>query len=124
MEIPNLTETILQNIRPLESPDDFKRNDNYSVQTQDWCCEALMYQSAVPWLWDLDNELIRKKQQEGDWNWKLLVIKLMKLDIHRPHDTSLDLPVGLRNRRRIWRCLDEARIDDTYSTLSSVLLSL
>ena len=32
--------------------------------------------------------------------------------IHEPGDTSVDIPLALRNRRRIWRLLGEAKIND------------
>lgn len=57
---------------------------------------------------------MREKQRAGDdhWNWERLVRALAQVAIHEPQDKTLELPLGLRNRRRIWRLLDEARPDD------------
>ena len=56
--------------------------------------------------------MILEKQRAGNWNWELLVRKLSIKTIHEPDDKSIDLPLQLRNRRRIWRLLEEARIHD------------
>lgn len=56
--------------------------------------------------------MIRERQKTGNWNWELLARQLSQIVIHDPYDKTLDLPLGLRNRRRIWRILEEGRIDD------------
>ena len=74
-----------------------------------------------PWLWELDDAMIHEKHQEACWNWELLARQLSQLKIHEPGDTSLRLPPALRNRRRIWRILEEARVDDVARrTMESV----
>lgn len=65
-----------------------------------------------PWLWDLDINMVRKKQHDGHWNWELLVRQLSLKKIHEPDDRSIKLPLQLRNRRRIWRLFEEARVHD------------
>lgn len=77
-----------------------------------WWCSSILSKRALPWLWDLDVNVVRTKEQEGNWNWELLVRKLTQLEIHEPGDTSLELPLQLKNRRRIWRLLEEARVGD------------
>jgi hypothetical protein len=78
--------------------------------SQDWWREALVKKEMFPWLWDMDVDIVYSKT--GDWNWELLARKLSQVQIHEPTDTSLALPLALRNRRRIWRLLEEARVDD------------
>jgi len=82
------------------------------MQSQDLWCDALAQTDRLPWLWDLNVEMIRSRQRTGQWDWKELVTKLRQSDIHRPVDVSLQLPLSLRNRRRIWRILEVARVND------------
>ncbi|KAK8098835.1 uncharacterized protein PG998_012076 [Apiospora kogelbergensis] len=114
LDVANLTERILQNLQP-STPERRKGIDateNKTVYGQEWWCEALTNRKRLTWLWDLDSEVVREKQRNGNWDWELLVNKLSNPEIHEPTDTTLNLPVGLRNRRRIWRCLEEARFGD------------
>jgi hypothetical protein len=67
---------------------------------------------ALPWLWDLDGEAIHKKQAQGLWDWEQLASQLQQPGIFSPDDRSIQLPSGLRNRRRIWRLLELARVGD------------
>ncbi|KAJ2994822.1 hypothetical protein NUW58_g1448 [Xylaria curta] len=123
VEIPRLTEFILEN---LQSPVPEKAKGTMTeansepqhihqssdiAHSQYWC-DTLADKKGFPWLWDLDAELVRKKQEDGDWGWELLVHKLSQVKMHQASDATLNLPLGLRNRRRIWRCLEDARIDD------------
>lgn len=87
--------------------------ENGAAHEQEWWCEALTDKKRLPWLWDIDIALIQEKQRSGTWDWELLVQQLSEPAIHEPSDTTLTLPVGLRNRRRIWHCIEEARVDDT-----------
>ncbi|KAL2037048.1 hypothetical protein N7G274_010175 [Stereocaulon virgatum] len=72
--------------------------------------EALI-QGYLPWLWDLDKRAIVLKEAakpEGhQWNWELLVRHLAQVEIHKPRAVLDDLPMGFRNRRRIWRLVDD-----------------
>lgn len=111
MEISGLTESILQNLEPAASDNSGGVTRQFASH-QDWCCEALVNQQMFPWLWDIDTNAVRKKQNAGRWNWELLVRQLSLKKIHEPHDTSIKLPLQLRNRRRIWRLLEEARVHD------------
>jgi hypothetical protein len=117
----------LQNLEPIptdlptgEDTDDFQwvnnlRNSelicNYTY-SQDWWCKALIKKKMFPWLWDIDKRMICEKQQTGNWNWELLARQLSQIKIHEPHDTTLKIPLRLRNRRRIWRILEEGIVDD------------
>ena len=68
-------------------------------------------QSYLPWLWDLDPDAIAQKEEakppEQEWNWELLVRQLAQVDLHEPKAILEDLPMGLRNRRRIWRIVED-----------------
>lgn len=72
--------------------------------------EALT-QGYLPWLWDLDKEAITFKEaakpEDHQWNWELLVRHLAQVEIHKPRAVLDDLPMGFRNRRRIWRLVDD-----------------
>lgn len=130
LEIPKITNSILRNLKPFDASNDILQSTceqdpalNVSniqdmdltcdyIQSQSWWCSVLYNKQAFPWLWDLDVEAIRAKESEGSWNWELLVRQMSQVSIHEPDDASIDLPKGLRNRRRIWRLLAEARVGD------------
>ena len=67
--------------------------------------------ALIPWLWDLEAQAVMKKESElqGDdeWNWELLARQLAQVNIHEPRKVLKDLPMGLRNRRRIWRLVGD-----------------
>jgi hypothetical protein len=89
-----------------------------------------------PWLWDLEDACLDNKptqtpqnlaevslplplplplpsyRAENFWDWELLARQLAQVDIFQPGSLMESAPLGLRNRRRIWRLLEEARIDD------------
>jgi hypothetical protein len=130
VDISNLTNSVLQNlliispdkgmlVSTLQAPSfsllfnaqnlDLDCEYTYSPS---WWCSALCNKQVFPWLWDLDVSVVHAKQQAGQWNWELLVRQLSQLKIHEPADATIKLPLQLRNRRRIWRLLEEARIND------------
>jgi hypothetical protein len=88
---------------------------------QDWWCEALVNKEMFPWLWDIDTHVIRERQQTGHWNRELLARQLSQTKIHEPRDITLELPLQLRNRRRIWRLLEEGRVDDVAGPEGSAI---
>lgn len=49
---------------------------------------------------------------ENLWDWELLVRQLAQLDAFEPGGVMESAPWALRNRRRIWRLLDDARRED------------
>ncbi|XXG93756.1 hypothetical protein Hte_000005 [Hypoxylon texense] len=124
LDIPDLTESILQNLRAESSEMSKGKSDEMhgnlqgsdqisnAVRNQDWWYGALVNKKLFPWLWDLDMEAVHEKYRCGSWDWELIVRQLSQLEIHEPGDGTLSLPVGLRNRRRIWRLLEDARLDD------------
>lgn len=138
IDIPDLTASILQNVQllPLSyQPTDVSVTAPYNptarevdpevtsdvdeaniscqyFRSPEWWCDRLIDTSVVPWLWDLDISEVRVKQQEGYWDWELLVRQLSQFSIHKPDDTLLKISLSLRNRRRVWQILKEARKDD------------
>ncbi|KAI6081518.1 hypothetical protein F4821DRAFT_25144 [Hypoxylon rubiginosum] len=126
-EIPNLTESILQNLQPessekptnilAENENGLQNSDRISgvIQSQDCWYDTFVSKKPFPWLWDLDTKAIQKKHESGSWDWELIVCQLSQVVIHDPSDKTLSLPLGLRNRRRIWRLLEDARLDDVAS---------
>lgn len=106
LKISNVTQCILDNLKAI--PDIEPR----LLETQDECYELLLKPRTFPWLWDFDTGCIRDKRLSGPWNWKSLVHDLSQPDIHMPSNDALHIPVSLRNRRRIWRILEEARVND------------
>ncbi|VUC34393.1 unnamed protein product [Clonostachys rosea] len=111
IEVPKLTESILDNLEPCVSSTQSDETSN-NIIDQDWWFNKLIAKEDIPWIWDLDEDQVRKKQRTGAWDWELLIKKLSRPDIYRPEDETLRLPLGLRNRRRIWRCIEEARLGD------------
>lgn len=82
----------------------------------------------IPFLWDLDLEKVHKKSTEAEsagfeWDWERLTRKLMA-PVSRVEDNpnhpktwnysqlGLDVPRGLKNRRRIWQILEEMYPND------------
>lgn len=100
----------------------------------------------LPWLWDLDIDLIEAKDAEAssngkEWNWELLTRQLSQgVDFGILPDIAPDMnpdadwtestmtcngyhdffsnrvPVGLHNRRRIWQLLEEMFVGDQLPT--------
>ncbi|PVH93266.1 hypothetical protein DM02DRAFT_662141 [Periconia macrospinosa] len=101
MHIPRLTESLLENLAPMD------RND-HRFHSQDWYRQVLCNGEIFPWLWDLDLRAIESKEASGAWDWSRLAFSLANSHIQEPSDTSLQLDGQLRNRRRIWRILSEA----------------
>ena len=69
---------------------------------------------GIPWLWDLDTEMCKEKDQQlpatGQtlWDWELLLLELALDNVFEPGGLMhKGVPPGLRNRRRIWRMLHE-----------------
>src|SRR4051794_33375809 len=82
------------------------------TRSPSWWCASLLNKQMFPWLWDLDVEEIRAKQMEREWNWELLVRQMSQVEIHEPGNELINLPLQLKNRRRIWRLLEEAKVGD------------
>lgn len=78
--------------------------------------EGLLKDKLLPWLWDLNISVTLDKEASKpvgrEWNWEGLVRKLSQTALHKPRMIFDDLPFGLRNRRRIWRIVDEMYVGD------------
>ena len=77
----------------------------------------------LPWLWDLEPPAVSDKEaskpHDQEWNWELLIRQLAQVNLHEPKAVLVDLPMGLRNRRRIWRIVEDmlsAEPDKYYDT--------
>ena len=75
------------------------------------------------WLWDLEPAAISDKEaskpHDREWNWELLGRQLAQVNLHEPKAILVDIPMGLRNRRRIWRIVEDmltAEADKYYDT--------
>ena len=84
--------------------------------------EALS-EGYLPWLWDLEPAAIAQKEASKpfgqEWNWELFVRQLAQVNLHEPKAILVDLPMGLRNRRRIWRIIVDMlseEVDSYYDT--------
>ncbi|QPC79323.1 hypothetical protein HYE68_010075 [Fusarium pseudograminearum] len=153
LDIPHLTEALMSNLERVESSSIYENFtasfNNLPPEIEDIItsfltegstsleCTYLMPQSQwkeilcrVPFLWDLENDIIEAKEQESlsgsfEWNWEKLVRQLMsEVPIFVSNDdddgdddedeleniwsyqtVGLTVPLGFTNRRRIWQVL-------------------
>ena len=84
---------------------------------------ALARDYYLPWLWDLDPAAVAHKEASNphgqEWDWELLVRQLAQVKLHEPKAIFVDLPMGLRNRRRIWRIVDDMLSEEPESYYAS-----
>ena len=69
---------------------------------------------VLPWLYDIDLSQCREKNKETHngqhviWDWELLIRQLSQPEAFEPdRGFAAGAPLGVRNRRRIWRCLGD-----------------
>lgn len=86
--------------------------------------DMLFNRQILPWLWDLDTFALRNYpvtpdagnvltyEAEDIWDWELLVRTLAQVEVFEPGNPLQHAPLRLRNRRRIWRLLEEAEDGD------------
>ncbi|KAH8668924.1 hypothetical protein BX600DRAFT_265378 [Xylariales sp. PMI_506] len=165
--IPNLTEDILSNLETFQSeaPDPtvetFRQRflalptelrdrivdlmgsfeglsaECTSLLPQETWRDILLGKRYLPFLWDLDYDLVAQrweqaKRQGNELNWELLVRKLSAgVTMEWQHYDSLSfrqnlfcypdmhLPKGLRNRRRIWQLMEEMYVGDVVPVMRS-----
>ena len=77
----------------------------------------------LPWLWDIDSittaymdackQIKGQRPIEGMWNWEMLVRQLAQRDLREPKAVLEDLPMGFRNRIRIWRLVEDILSEDS-----------
>jgi hypothetical protein len=84
----------------------------------------LFSRQILPWLWDLDIFALKSHplapdtgdipiyEAEDFWDWELLVRTLAQVEVFEPGSLLEHAPLRLRNRRRIWRLLEEAEDGD------------
>ena len=78
--------------------------------------QVLLESKIIPWLWDLDPEVLRLKQEskpdDTGWDWELLVRQLVQPDFHVPEAVETGIPDGVRNRQRLWRLLGDLLVEE------------
>ncbi|KAK6835713.1 hypothetical protein RU639_001826 [Aspergillus parasiticus] len=86
--------------------------------------DMLFNRHILPWLWDLDISALRSYpatpdagnvltyEAEDVWDWERLVRTLAQVEMFEPGNPLQHAPLRLRNRRRIWRLLEEAEDED------------
>lgn len=78
--------------------------------------DGLLRGQFLPWLWDLEASVILDKEASKpvgrEWNWEAFVRRLPQKALHEPRMIFDDVPFGLRNRRRIWRTVEEMYVND------------
>lgn len=92
------------------------------ILPQSWWQEALINKKMLPWLWDLNVNMIRKKDSKPpknwygapgtwvEWDWELLVRKLAQTDFYKGidiHTVGEGPALALKNRRRIFLIIDD-----------------
>jgi hypothetical protein len=91
----------------------------------------LFNQQILPWLWDLDISALQSCPVASDavdvptfeaeevWDWEHLVRTLAQVEVFEPGQPLEHAPLRLRNRRRIWRLLEEAEDEDIEEWLDA-----
>jgi hypothetical protein len=141
--IPGLTEFIISNLRPDENGTTEAHQDTLPQEIVDIImdsatpfhhppleCSRILAQSRwleglingrlLPFLWDLDPESCLPQADEifnMDWDYELLVRQLAQVEFFELVSKSgKNVPLGLRNRRRIWRLVEEMYVGDINSS--------
>ncbi|OAL75394.1 hypothetical protein A7D00_0993 [Trichophyton violaceum] len=82
--------------------------------------DLLFRQQLLPWLWDLDPAILESQplqhsngqpsySKDNFWDWEQLVRELAQVQAFEPGNSLENAPLRLRNRKWIWRLLDEGR---------------
>jgi hypothetical protein len=91
----------------------------------------LFNRQILPWLWDLDISALQSYpmtpeasdvptyEAEDVWDWERLVRTLAQVEVFEPGNPLQHAPLRLRNRRRIWRLLEEAEDEDIKKWLDA-----
>jgi len=76
---------------------------------QQFWFQHLLSGSLIPYLWDLESKALHAKNQNAKWDWKALAKLLARKDtIMMGKEGMADVPIGLRNRCRIWKIIEGA----------------
>lgn len=123
-DIPDLTELCLAQLQTISvaeldsafmEPSELPQPTNLSLECTAQSSPDVWRESLVrdhfPWLWDIEPDAVARKEASKppgqEWNWELLVRQLAQVTLHEPRAVLGDLPIGLRNRRRIWRLVED-----------------
>jgi hypothetical protein len=91
----------------------------------------------VPYLWDLDAQKFREKlatKTEYGWDMELLIRQISQIGFAEYCGGSIklgpgqykkrfpggDVPQGLRNRYRIWKLVEDMKVDDAATSNSEI----
>ncbi|KAH1826145.1 hypothetical protein KXX27_009196 [Aspergillus fumigatus] len=115
-----LQDMVFKNLHPLINP---PQTCTRSLPARLWR-DLLFYGLVLPWLWDLDVSALQSCPATSDavdvptfeaeevWDGERLVRTLAQVDVFEPGQPPEHAPLRLRNRRRIWRLLEEAEDGD------------
>ncbi|KAF7166705.1 hypothetical protein CNMCM5623_000249 [Aspergillus felis] len=115
-----LQDMIYKNLHPFINPE---QTCTRSLPSRLWR-DLLFNQQILPWLWDLDISALQSCPVTSDavdvptfeaeevWDWERLVRTLAQVEVFEPGQPLEHAPLRLRNRRRIWRLLEEAEDGD------------
>ncbi|KAL8662336.1 MAG: hypothetical protein Q9202_004794 [Teloschistes flavicans] len=103
LEIPGLREWVVGKIEPLATSSSASVEEAGQESSAPLDGETLKH-PILPHILDLDSIPARACH---DGNWALLVDKLSSMDIIKPLGVFEDMPLELRNQRRIWALVDD-----------------
>ena len=111
-----LYDKILEHLAPLNNP---PTECNWIVPPKKWR-DVLFKMNVLPWLWDLDPEALSLRRSvdvppyddDFSWNWEEFVRQLAQVEAFDTNGAMANAPMALRNRRRIWRLVEESRLND------------
>ncbi|KAI0123558.1 hypothetical protein BJ170DRAFT_686824 [Xylariales sp. AK1849] len=129
---PELQERVVES---MGSSDGLPMQCNHLLPQEAWR-DIFLGRRFLPFLWDLDYAVIEKYCEDManngfELNWELLVRKLSKgIGEDIPGGTAetqpnfqcypdLEIPKGMRNRRRIWQLVEEMYVGDVLPTVRS-----
>ncbi|KAG8531131.1 uncharacterized protein KY384_004489 [Bacidia gigantensis] len=107
---PEIIANITDQVTPLNNP---SLTPNYILEPSYWHA-SLFSGTLLPYLWDISETEISEedgtavgfdKTADG-WDWELLAEQLAQTSIHE-RGKVFHIPLGLRNRRRIWRLVED-----------------
>jgi hypothetical protein len=122
-----LQDMIYKNLHPFINPE---QTCTRCLPSRLW--RALLFNwQILPWLWDLDISALQSCpvtsnaadvptfEAEEVWDWERLVRTLAQVEVFEPGHPLEHAPLRLRNRRRIWRLLEEAEDEDIEEWLDA-----
>ena len=114
-----MTKSILSHLQLVKRAE--SQDSPESTPSKVW--HQALSKQELAWLWDLDENACAQKEaakpQGQEWNWELLFEQLTQVDILKPKAVFEDLPMGLRNRRRIWKIVEDMMFQEADSYYAS-----